>query len=265
MRHFATRKNRQPLRWSLAFLLGCGLYLGSSAAIRAQAAKTVPVEIKTLIEQIDKVANQRDLPALMKFYSPQFTSADGLTYESLQKALSQLWQRYPDLQYQTKIESWQQEGDKLSLDTVTEITGTGKVQSMDVKLQSTVKSRQQFQGKQLLRQEILSEETQITSGSNPPTVEVRLPEKVRVGQEFDFDVIVKEPLGNDLLLGTAIAEKIEGDRYLTPGNLDLEILEAGGLFKRIKAPNNPEERWLSAIVIRGDGAILITRRLIVEN
>lgn len=265
MRHFATVKNPQPLRLSLAFLLGCGLCLGSGAAIRAQGTKTVPLEIKTLIEQIDKAASQQNLPELIKFYSPQFTTADGLNYESLQKALSQLWQRYPDLQYQTKIESWKQEGDKLSVDTVTEITGTGKVQSMTMKLQSTVKSRQQFQGKQLLQQEIISEQTQVTSGSNPPTVEIRLPEKIRVGQEFDFDVIVKEPLGNDLLLGTAIAEKIESDRYINPGSLELEVLEAGGLFKRVKAPDNPEERWLSAIVIRGDGTTLITRRLMVEK
>jgi ketosteroid isomerase-like protein len=265
MRHFATVKNSQPLRLSLAFLLGCGLCLGSGTAIRVQGAETIPVEVKTLIEQIDKAANQRDLPALMKFYSPQFTTTDGLTQKSLQKGLSQLWQRYPDLQYQTKIESWKQEGDKLSVDTVTEITGTGKVQSMTVKLQSTVKSRQQFQGKQLLQQEIISEQTQVTSGSNPPTVQVTLPEKVRVGQEFDFDVIVKEPLGNDLLLGTAISEKIEGDRYINPGNLDLEVLEAGGLFKRVKAPANPEERWLSAIIVRADGTVLITRRLIVEK
>lgn len=265
MRHFATLKHSRPVRWSFAFLLSYGLSLSSGVAIRVQGAETVPVEVKTLVEQIDRAANQRDLPALMKFYNPQFTSTDGLNYESQQQALSQLWQRYPDLQYRTKIESWKQEGDKLSVDTVTEITGTGKVQSMTMKLQSTVKSRQQFQGKQLLQQEIISEQTQVSSGSNPPTVEVRLPEKVRTGQEFDFDVIVKEPLGNDFLLGTAIREKVESDRYLNPSNLELEILEAGGLFKRVKAPDNPEACWLSAIIVRGDGAILITRRLIVEE
>lgn len=264
MRHFAICRNSRPFRWTVAFFLGCGLSLGTGAPFPVQGTETPPVAIKTLISQIDQAANKRDLPALLKFYSPKFTSADGLTYQYIEKGLTKLWKLYPELQYQTKIVSWKQEGDRLSLETVTDITGTGKIQSMPVKLQSTIKSRQQFAGNKLLSQEIISEQTQITSGTNPPTVEVRLPEKVRTGTEFDFDVIVKEPVGNDLLLGTAIAEKIEGDRYLNPGNLDLEILEAGGIFKRVKAPNTPEDKWLSAIVIRGDGTTLITRRVIVE-
>ena len=127
MRHFAIRRNSRPLRWTVAFLLGCGLSLGSGAAFPIQGADTVPVEIKSLIGKIDQAANKRDLSALMKFYSPQFTSADGLTYESLRQGLTQLWQRYPELQYQTKILSWKQEGERLSVETLTEITGTGKI------------------------------------------------------------------------------------------------------------------------------------------
>ena len=104
MRHFfAIRRNSRSLRWTIAFFLSCGLSFGSGAVFRVQGGETVPGEIKTLIDQIDQAANKRDLPALMNFYSPKFTSADGLTYESLKKGLEQLWQRYPDLQYQTKI------------------------------------------------------------------------------------------------------------------------------------------------------------------
>ncbi len=43
---------------------------------------------------------------------------------------------------------------------------------------------------------------------------MRIPERVKVGEEFDFDVIVREPLGDDLLAGTAIDEKVDIERYI---------------------------------------------------
>ena len=122
----------------------------------------------------------------------------------------------------------------------------------------------EFQDQKLLRQEILSEETQITSGDSPPTVEVRLPKEARIGEAFDFDVIVKEPLGNDFLLGSAMKEKIDDSQHLNPVELDLEILQAGGLFKRIEAPDMPQDHWLSAIVIRGGGAVIVTHRVTIR-
>ncbi|NEO47624.1 MAG: nuclear transport factor 2 family protein, partial [Moorea sp. SIO4A3] len=96
---------------------------------------------------------------------------------------------------------------------------------------------------------------------NPPNVTVKLPEQVRIGQRFNFDAIVTEPLGDDLLLGVAIEESVSPQRYTNPTDIDLESLTAGGIFKVGRAPLLPEDRWISAILIRGDGMIMITRRL----
>lgn len=256
----------KPLGWTLSLLLSLGLTVGYGTGLRAQeAAATAPAAVKTLLSQIDAAANQHHLEEVMAFYSSQFQNSDGLTYQSLQQALAKLWERYPNLQYKTALQSWQQEGDTLIIQAVTEITGTGKVQDRELQLQAKIESRQHWQGQKLVQQEILKEQTQVTSGSKPPQVTVSVPETVRVGETFDFDAIVQEPLGDDLLLGAAVEEKIDGNRYLEPSTLDLELLQAGGIFKRAKAPALPGASWLSAVLVRGDGMTLITRRVNVEK
>lgn len=268
MRSFKTLRTTflsKSLSWSISLLLGFGLALSLETVTRAESPESAPAELKNAIAQMEAAANQRNLEQLMQFYSPEFTNSDGLTYETLNQALSQLWERYGTLQYTTELQSWEKSGDELVTETLTRMKGTSNEGGREMQLDATIKSRQYFQGQKLVRQEILTERTDITAGTNPPQVDVILPEKVSVGEEFDFDVIVKEPLGDGLLVGTAIEEKVEADRYLNPGALELEVLQAGGIFKRAKAPENPENHWLSAILIRGDGIILVTQRLRVEQ
>jgi len=58
---------------------------------------------------------------------------------------------------------------------------------------------------------------------------MNLPQQVKVGQQYSFDAIVQEPLG-DYLVGAAIEEPIQADKYFNP-TVELELLPAGGLFK----------------------------------
>jgi hypothetical protein len=256
---------RQSLNFSLSLLLGLGLTFTLATGLRAEKPETAPANLKTLISKIETAANERDIKQLMEFYSPKFTNSDGLTYEKTKKALTHFWERYNNLQYTTTLESWSRSGDKLTANTITKITGTGKVQGRVVGMNATIRSRQQFQGNKLVYQEILSERVELSTGKNPPSIQVRIQEMVKVGEEFDFDVIVREPLGDDLLAGTAIDEKVDIERYINTKPLELELLQSGGLFKRVKAPATPENRWLSAILIQGDGIVVVTQRVKVEK
>lgn len=212
------------------------------------------------LSTIDAAASQGDLAAVMNFYSPAFTSSDGLTYASLEAALTALWEAYPDLTYQTQLNSWRQEGDAIIAETTTTITGA-KPSDRNLKLDATLTSRQRFENNQIVSQEILTERSQISLGDNPPTIEVRLPTEVTAGEEFAFDAIVTEPLGDRLLLGTALEEPIDSNGYLNPTPIELELLSAGGLFKVGQAPVLPDSRWISAVIVREDGITAVTQRL----
>ncbi|MGP0128169.1 MAG: nuclear transport factor 2 family protein [cyanobacterium endosymbiont of Rhopalodia musculus] len=249
------------LRWFLFLMLSVGLSLGSIHVPSAESADSVPDTLKSLIEKINTAANSRDSQKLMALYGDQFATTDGLTAESFSKALISLWENYPNLQYTTKLQSWDKTEKGWTAKTLTIIEGSSEKLGRVVQLKATIKACQTFQNGKLLHQEILTERTELNSGPNPPKVEVKLPDIVQVGEKFDFDVIVQEPLNEDLLAGTAISERVDSDRYLDPGVMKLELLQAGGLFKEIIASEKPENRWLSALLVRKDGITLVTQRV----
>lgn len=240
----------------------------SSNWTSAQAASpdTAPPELKNTISQIDAAANSRNVQAVMQFYSPNFSHSDGLNRQSLEKTLGQLWQRYPQLNYRTQLQSWENQGNAIVAETVTEITGTQSVQGRNWTLNSTIRSRQRFEGQKMVSQEILSERTQLTSGEKPPTVDIKLPEQVRPNQEFNYDAIVKEPVGDDLLVGTVLQEPVRSDKYFGGNTLELQGLDAGGIFKIGLAPNTEGKYWISSILIHPDGMTITSQRLpVVKN
>ena len=110
----------------------------------------------------------------------------------------------------------------------------------------------------------MSERNQLSSDAATPEIVVILPERVAPGESYGFDAIVQEPLGERYLLGAALDEGTTAEDFFTPRPLDLELLSAGGLFKLGDAPETDDSLWVSGLLIRDDGLVVITRRLRVE-
>ena len=221
----------------------------------------IPSELSTILSQVDAAANSRSTSQLTLLYTGEFTNSDNLDRDKMLEALTALWKRYPNLNYRTEVQSWEYRAGGFMVETVTNISGITEQDGTTTKFQSTLRSRQIINNLRITNQEILAERTQITIGSNPPTVRINLPEQVRVGQQYSFDAIVQEPLGDDLILGAALEEAVSRDRYLNPAELELNLLQSGGIFKIGRAPLRPEPRWISAVLIRGSGTTVITQRL----
>jgi len=251
--------------WQLLFLLGLSLAIASGSVgsdrVTAATPDTAPAELKQALTQLDAAANRRNAQAVLQFYSPNFTHSDGLNRQSLEQSLTQLWKKYSTLTYKTELQSWQPSSNGFQAETVTRITGTQNQNGQQVKLDATLRSRQQFQNQKIVRQEILAEKNLITTGERPPSVNVKLPEQVKTGQEFSFDAIVQEPLENDLLLGAVVQEPVNANDYLKPATADLDLLSSGGLFKVGKAPNTAGSQWVSAVLVRHGGMTMVTQRM----
>ena len=247
-------------RLTTVLLINLGIIAGVVNGVRGQSAP-IPEELTETISGIEAAANDRDLEELLEYYSEDFTNTDGLTTETLARALEQMWSEYPELTYSTEIKSWSQEGDELVAETKTTIEGMKDPEGMTGQLNSTIESRQYFQEQKLVRQEILAEQSQLSSGVNPPQVNILAPNTVEPGEKYNFDLIVDEPLGDRVLLGAVQEEKAAGELYLNPSQLELELLPAGGIYKVATAPSVPESNWLSAILVRGDGITRVTHRV----
>ncbi|MHC5743685.1 MAG: nuclear transport factor 2 family protein [Nostoc sp.] len=255
--------------WLVSFLLTIGLTTGLQRTqattpqqlSQATTAQNAPADLKNLLTQVDTAASRGDVKGVLQFYSPNFTHGDGLNLQTLEKSLTSLWQRYPKLQYSTKLLSSKPEANGIIAETETKITGLPSGNSKKLALNATIKSRQRIENGKIVRQDILSERTLLTSGSNPPQIDIKLPQQVQVGQKYNFDAIVQEPLGDDFLLGTALEESIQADKFLNPTPVDLELLTSGGLFKTGQAPSTPGSQWISAVILRGNGMTMVTQRL----
>jgi hypothetical protein len=255
--------------WLVSFLLTLGLTSGwqrtqaTTPQQLAQAGTTqnAPTDLQNLLTQVDAAASRGDVKGVLQFYSPSFTHGDGLNLQTLEKSLISLWQRYPKLQYSTKLLSSKSEGNGIIAETETKITGLPSANGNKLALNATIKSRQRIESGKIVRQDILAERTLLTSGSKPPQIDIKLPQQVQVGQKYNFDAIVQEPLGDDFLLGTALEESIQPDKFLNPTPVDLELLTSGGLFKTAQAPSTPGSQWVSAVILRGNGMTMVTQRL----
>jgi ketosteroid isomerase-like protein len=252
-------------KFATVLLLNLGIIGGMTNIAQAENAATAPDELTQVVTGIESAANNQDLDKVISYYSKDFKNSDGLTTDTLSKALAQMWKNYPQLQYTTKIESWSKSGKELIAETLTTINGVQTQGQRQAQLESTIRSRQYFQGQKLVRQEILTEQSQLTSGDNPPQVKVVAPDSVTTGEKYNFDLIVDEPLGAQVLLGAVQEEKTAANLYLNSSSSELEPLAAGGIYKVATAPARPQSNWLSAILVRGDGMTMITHRVNITD
>lgn len=248
----------------VAGLTATGGMMLAKAPVQAQGS-AAPAAVMSVINGVDAAANNQNATTIVEFLSPNFTHSDGLNRQALQESLTSLWKRYPNLKYRTEVKSWKQQGNAVLAETVTYITGTKQEGDREYKLTSELTSRQRIENQKIVRQDVLDERSKITSGSNPPTVKINMPEQVRGGQEFNFDAIVQEPLGDDLLLGAALEEPVKPEGFLKITTANLEPLNSGGLFKVGRAPMSTEQHWLSAVVVRHDGITIVTQRLKIQG
>lgn len=246
--------------------LAIGLVLLGAIGQPAQAATpdTAPPELTNLLSQIDAAANQHDVQAVMEYYSPNLTHSDGLTQESLEQALSTLWQRFPNATYETQLTNWEAIDNGYVIETRTTIAGIETADDREFGMLATIDSRQRIEGQAIVEQTILSEQSRLTSGDNPPTLNVSLPATISPNSQFTFDAVVQEPLGDRLLLGTALEELVSLEAYTTTPPIDFELLSSGGLFKVGSIPE-AGDRWISGIVVRDDGLTAVTQRLRVDE
>lgn len=250
----------KKIKFLLLVILSLSFSVTKFNPVVAQS-NNVPKELLEIITKIDLAANKQDLNLIEANISPKFTNQDGLDYNSYISSLKKTWKKYNNLKYVTSIESWKKDQDQLIATTITNIQGNYEINGKKLMLNSQIKAEQYFINNQLVKQKILKEKTEVTSGENPPKVTINLPEKVRPGQEFDFDAVLQEPIGSNLILGAALEDKIKPELYLNPSTLELDSLSAGGIFKRVKMPVTPEDHWYSVILIRADGLKMITQRV----
>ncbi|MCA6542042.1 MAG: hypothetical protein IM576_01870, partial [Pseudanabaena sp. M074S1SP2A07QC] len=189
----------------------------------AQSSKPAPAELENVIFALDKAASKQDIETVMKYYAPTFNHSDGLNRDRYKQLLSQLWQRYKSISYRTEISKWEKQGDLITAETVTMIQGMRGAENDNFKLDARLISTQTYKSTngqlQVVSQQVLAENSSLSTGDAPPPVKLKIPELIGVGRQYVLDAIVTEPLGTSLLLGAAIEEPVEAKNYLNENKI----------------------------------------------
>jgi hypothetical protein len=235
---------------------------------RPSRREAPPVALATLFQQWDRHLSQRKLAPALELYAPNFSHGDGLTRKTLGGAIEQFWQLYPNATYETTLLSWTATPQGWVVESSTRITGRRTDSKRAIALDGMQRVQTTIENGKLIRQEVLGEINRVTSGEAPPTLEMRLAPEVQTNQDFSLDVIVQEPLQTDLILGAIRDEPVQAGKIAEVSNLDIKPLidsksgtGPGGIFKIGRAPAKPENRWISAIVLRKTGMTFLTQRL----
>jgi hypothetical protein len=240
------------------------LTLGTVPALAAPA-ETAPATVRQTLERIEAAANAQDLDAVMAAYATSFTSDTGFDHSQLRQTLETLWQQYDNLTYEVELLTWEAAGPgAYIIETRTQVNGVQVLPDRRLNLEADVTSRQRLENGQITRQDTLAETNRMTSGTNPPTLQTLLPNPLSSGQPFAFDTIVVEPLEGRALMGVAVDEGVTATDFLEPRPVVFDVLSSGGLYKIGTAPSSPDQRWISAVIIREDGMVVETRRVTVE-
>ena len=244
---------------SFPYIIASIALLLTPTVAQAAPANTAPKSLTEQLNQLETAANTANLEAVRSAYSENFNTESGLNAEALTQKLEQLWETYSRLDYQIELESWEREGNVIVAETVTRIRGLREMQGEEAFLEAQLRSRQRFRDGKIVSQDTLEESSRVYIG-NAPRVKVNAPNEVEVGEQFNFDVIVREPVGDDILLGAALEEEVTSSNYLVPKELDLEILPAGGIY-RLGRIDRLGKRWLSVIIVRDNGITLVSERV----
>lgn len=237
----------------------------SSSSRLVAAQGTVPDALQIAVDEAIARANAGDLDGVMELYSPNFEHADGLDADQTRQAIARLWQKHSELEYEATIASWERQGEAIEAIVQAELTGLQDSPRGDLQLAGTSTLRNRYipdpeSGElRLLAQTVLTEATTLTSGDRPPQFDLKLPEYVAMGAEYDLEAIVTEPLGERVLLGAAIDGAADIESYQADLPFPLQPLQAGGLFRRAEAPFKPSSEWISVMLV-GDGGMTIEAR-----
>ncbi|MEA5479107.1 hypothetical protein VB774_15910 [Pseudanabaena galeata UHCC 0370] len=241
----------------------------ANPAMAAQSSKPAPAELENIVFALDKAASKQDIETVMKYYAPTFNHSDGLTRDRYKQTLSELWQRYKNITYRTEISKWEKQGDLITAETVTMVQGMRGAENDNFKLDARLISTQTYKNingqLQVVSQQVLAEQSSLSTGDAPPPVKLKMPELIGVGRQYVLDAIVTEPLGTSLLLGAAIEEPVEAKNYLNENMINLRPLRAGGLFKIGQAPFSSGDRWVSVVLVRESGITITSQRLRVSK
>jgi ketosteroid isomerase-like protein len=207
-------------------LIGCGIGTPSlaakkpakstsakSAEAKTNAATPTPskselqdiASVKLMLQDLMDASNRHDLDAVLKHYSPNFTSGDSLSLKDVRGLIQDTWNMFPDIHYNSQTLEIRVNGNWAAVESLDTATATAKLDPTVSDKPGVMKSRSRGLlylhriGKtwEIVSDATLYEKATITYGPfDNINVDVEAPEQVFAGESYTAKIRVGIPAGN---------------------------------------------------------------------
>ncbi|MFL0738383.1 MAG: hypothetical protein AB8A49_06835 [Prochlorococcus sp.] len=146
------------------------------------------------------------------------------------------------------------------------VSGTLNSGGLTYALEASQRLVLQSEGKRIIGEEVISEQSILSSASKPLPISLLIPDAVLTGSRYDVDVVLDRPLGNAMVAGGLIGlTPVQVSLQSTP-EIQLSPMHGGGLFKSVQAPFTPGSQTWAVMLVHPDGLITVTKRVrVVSN
>ena len=202
-------------------------------------------------DRLEAALNSGDADALLRLVAPPLRG-------QLQSRVDRFAASFPGAQWNVdRLEPLDDGRSRLRVS----VRGLGRSDGLTYRLQASQTLAVRLQAGVIQEQEVLDDRSLLRSGTARLPISVRLPTAVLTGSRYDIDVIVDEPLGSAALAGGLVELKqAPGDASLRP-TIPLEPLGGGGLFKRVRAPQDPGDQSWAVMLVHPDGVVTATQQV----
>lgn len=160
--------------------------------------------MKLMLQDLMDASNRHDLDAVLKHYSPNFTSGDSLSLKDVRGLVKDTWQMFPDIRYDSQALDIRVNGNWATVESLDTATATAKVDPTVSDKPGVMKSRSRGllylhrTGKtwEIVSDATLFEKATIAYGLDNINIDVESPEQVFAGESYTAKVKVGIPAGN---------------------------------------------------------------------
>jgi len=229
--------------------------LFAAAALTGVASQAATSSGSALVLRLQQALNAPDQNGLDALLAPEQQGLIGRRYRRFAAA-------FPNARWSLRAGQPLADGRQT---VAVAVSGTRQKDGQSYTLQASQQLALTTVGGLITAQEVLQEESVLTSASTPLPVSLLIPDAVLTGSRYDVDVVLDQPLGQVLLAGGLTALTPDQVAEQQSPDISLEPLGGGGLFKSVQAPFQPGSQIWAAMVVHPEGVITVTKRVRVVS
>ena len=182
----------------------------------------------------------------------------------LEKSFNQFNKRYQDFRKKYKDAKWsiqpvRNDQNKSFLDI--KIISTREINDQIYNLHTKQTVKVETYKNKIKGYEVIEEESILNSQKSPLIIKIVSPDKVLTGEKYEMNLIIENPIDNQLTASGMIVLKNENNKKISNDIFGIKPNQSGGLFKYIQAPLKPGSQTISAIITHPEGIYSITKKI----